>query len=113
LVVEDDDDIARFIQLALREIGMDSEVIHNGQRALDRLKEVAPDAVVLDLNIPTVSGLDVMRALRANAALARAKVIVVSGNPHMTDQAYELADLVLHKPISFDQLRDLMRRLFK
>jgi DNA-binding response OmpR family regulator len=112
-VIEDDEEIARFISLVLHEVDFVTEIIHNGRIALERLADVAPDVVVLDLNIPSVSGVEVLRQIRANPSLAKTKVIVVSANPHMMDYAYEMADLVLQKPISFDQLRDLVRRLLE
>lgn len=111
LVVEDDAEIARFLQLVLQEVSFDVEVITNGQDALDRLVSVVPDLVILDLNIPFVSGLEVLRQVRTDSSLADVKVIVVSANPHMAEQADEQADLILQKPVSYEQLRNLVQRI--
>jgi two-component system cell cycle response regulator DivK len=111
LVVEDDAEIARFFQLVLQEASFDVEVITNGQDALERLMAVIPDLVILDLNIPFVTGLEVLHRVRADNTLAGVKVIVVSANPHMTDQVGEQADLILQKPVSYEQLRNLVQRI--
>lgn len=110
LVVEDDVEIARFMELVLLDAAFEVGVVADGQAALDRMADTVPDLVLLDLNLPVKSGLAVLQAMRTDGALAGVPVIVVSANPHMTDQAYDLADLILHKPVSYEQLRRLVER---
>lgn len=110
LVIEDDDEIARFFEIILNEEGFDVQVITNGQTALDRLGEVVPDIMLLDLNLPGVSGVEILQRVRANDALAGVIVIVVSANPHMIEYAYDLADITLQKPVSYEQFRALIQR---
>ena len=112
LIVEDNVDIAVFIGVVLGQIGFVTQSAKDGQEALDALDDAAPDLVVLDLNIPRISGVEVLRHIRAGAQFAATKVVVVSANPHMIDESYDLADLVLQKPVSFSQLHDLIERLF-
>jgi CheY-like chemotaxis protein len=112
LIVEDNDDIARFVKVVLEQIGFTIKIAVNGQTALDNLTDAPPDLVVLDLNIPKVSGVEVLRHIRAGEQFAATKVVVVSANPHMIDELYDLADLVLQKPVSYSQLHDLIERLF-
>jgi CheY-like chemotaxis protein len=111
LIVEDNDDIARFVTIVLNQIGFTVEVASDGPAALARLAEKPPDLVVLDLNIPKVSGVEVLHRIRADERLTGTKVVVVSANPHMIDESYDLADLVLQKPVSYNQLHDLIARL--
>ena len=80
--------------------------------ALDTLSDGPSDLVVLDLNIPKITGVEVLRRIRADERLTHTKVVVVSANPHMIDESYDLADLVLQKPVSYSQLHDLIERLF-
>ena len=110
LVVEDDKEIARFVEFVLRDESFEVEIAHDGEIALEWLAAHVPDIVILDLNLPLVSGMDVLRHIRQDDALAAVPVIVISANPHMADQLYDEADLILQKPVSFDQLRDLVRR---
>ena len=110
LVIEDDPEIARFFGIVLEKSEFVVETVQNGRVALNRLAEIVPDIVLLDLNVPSVSGVEILRQMRASARLAGVPVFVTSANPQMADEVYDLADLVLIKPISYDQLRDLVRR---
>lgn len=111
LIVEDDAEIARFVSLVINDLEFDFEVITNGQQALDRLAEVVPHLLILDLNLPGASGLQILQAVRRDPSLAHVPVVVITANPRMAEGIYDLANLVLIKPVSFDQLRDLVSRL--
>ena len=112
LIVEDDDDLANIFAEALQAAKYDTEVIRTGDRAMARLKTVMPDVVVLDLHLPGVSGMEILKQIRADAHLAQTRVIVASADPVMAESLNDQADLVLIKPISFSQLRDLATRLY-
>ena len=109
-VVEDDEQIARFVAIVLRDVGFEVRVVDNGRAALDEIDAQPPDIIVLDLNLPQISGVEVLRHIRATAAIADIPVIVVSANPHMVAEVDDLADLVLLKPVSYDQLRGMVQR---
>src|SRR5262245_23714790 len=64
LVVEDEESIAMGVRDALQHAGFQTEVVHDGLRALERIRSDAPDLVVLDLMLPGMSGLDVLATLR-------------------------------------------------
>jgi DNA-binding response OmpR family regulator len=110
LVIEDDVEIARFFAMVLKDVGFQVESLHSGRSAVVRLAEIVPRLVLLDLNMPLVSGVEILNRIRGEARLESIPVIVVTANPQMADRVYDLADLVLNKPISYDQLRDLARR---
>lgn len=79
LLVDDVETIRRFIGMFI-ERSDDFEVVAqagNGQEALDRIAEVTPDVVLLDLNMPGRTGMDVLPELRAK--LPQAVIIVFSG----------------------------------
>ena len=67
--------------------------------------------VVLDMHLPHVAGPDILRYIRADARLEKTQVIIATADPSMADSLREEATLVLLKPISFSQLRDLAKRL--
>lgn len=110
LVIEDEQEVARFFELVLQRSGFAVETAHNGRTALDRLAKVLPDLVILDLNIPSVSGVEILRHMRADSSLAQIPVIVATANPQMAEDVYDLAELVLLKPVSYDQLHNLIQR---
>lgn len=111
LIIEDDYDASLIFAEALQAAGFETEIIRSGDTALARLAATTPDAVVLDLHMPHVSGVDIMEQIRADERLAETQVIVATADPRLADILQDDADLVLIKPISFSQLRDLAARL--
>jgi CheY-like chemotaxis protein len=111
LVVEDHVDIAATFSEALRANDFETEVAHSGDRALERLAVTTPSLVILDLNLPRVTGADILHHIRTDARLAKTRVIVATAYPDMARELKDEADLVLYKPISFRQMRELTRRM--
>jgi two-component system response regulator AdeR len=107
LIIEDDDDLSVIFSEALQAAGFKTEIIQSGDQALARLAITTPDVVVLDLHLPRVAGMDILHQIRADARLAKTRVIVATAHPRMAESLRDEADLVLLKPISFSQLRDL------
>lgn len=107
LVVEDDADAATIFSEALQASGFEVEIARAGDTALERLDAVTPDVVVLDLQLPQVSGLDILHHIRADPRLVDTRVIIATAHSHLAEGIRQQADLVLLKPISFSQLRDL------
>lgn len=110
-IIEDDEDLAIIFAGALKAAGLDTRVIRSGDVALAQLAVSTPDVVVLDLHLPNVAGTDILRHIRSDPRLAQARVIVATADPRLADMLQSQADLVLIKPISFSQLRDLATRL--
>jgi DNA-binding response OmpR family regulator len=111
LIIEDDRDVAFIFEAALRDAGFEAEIVRTGDMALQRLAVSAPAVVVLDIHLPRVAGTDILRQIRADGRLADTRVIVTTADATLGDALREDADLVLIKPISYSQLRDLSRRL--
>ncbi|MGH2649723.1 MAG: response regulator, partial [Actinomycetota bacterium] len=66
LVVDDDPDIARFVEVNLRSAGYDVAVASDGEEALQRASEMRPDLVLLDVMMPRIDGFEVAQRLRRN-----------------------------------------------
>ena len=111
LIIEDDRKQATIFDQALQMAEFETEIIRDGQAALERLAVTVPALVVLDLHLPYVSGDDILRQIRADERLAKTRVILATADPLMVRTLQEESDLVLLKPISFNQLRDLATRL--
>ena len=111
LIVEDEPNIAGFLAEALGLAGFTAEIAPDGRDALDQLARTRPQLVVLDLNLPLVSGEVVLRQIRADARLAGLPVILITGEAHIADKLRDDADFVLLKPFSFDQVDALALRL--
>ncbi len=111
LIIEDDLDLGTIFEAALDAAGFTVEVIRTGDAALARLRSVTPDVITLDLHLPGMSGEQVLQYIRSEPRLNSARVILTTADAAMADRLSEQADLVLVKPISFGQMRDLARRL--
>ena len=109
-VVEDDPQLSQIFMLTLNELYA-TEAITDGAQALVRLSEVVPQLVVLDINLPGASGMQILHSIRADSRLDSTRVILATAESHMANDLREKADIVLLKPISIAQLRDLARRL--
>jgi DNA-binding response OmpR family regulator len=108
LVVEDERQIARFIELELIHEGYQVTVATDGIDALIRARQDPPDLVVLDLMIPGIDGLEVCRRLRASRETTRAlPIIMVTAKNSIPDRVTGLktgADDYLTKPFSIEEL---------
>jgi len=114
LVVDDIADSAQSLQLVLERQGHEVDVAYDGETALARAREWRPDIVLLDIGLPSVSGLDVARAIRAEPWGVHATLIAMTGLGQPDDIANSRAagfDEHLVKPIELAQLERLMRAL--
>ena len=111
LIVEDDPDIGTIFSVALKMAGFQPELIDSGAKAVAWLAAKVPDLVVLDVRLPHVSGVEILRQIRADPRLAKTPVIVTTAYPESAAFLQEQADLVLIKPIDISQLLKLATRL--
>ncbi len=79
LVVDDNVDAADSLAVLLRHQGQDVRVAHDGPSALDAARTDPPEMVFLDIGLPGMDGYEVARRLRANPALAGAKLVALTG----------------------------------
>jgi CheY-like chemotaxis protein len=103
LVVEDDASLRELYRSALRAVGYAVVAVEDGLEALHRVERTPPDAVVLDLALPRLSGRDVHRELKAHPETHDIPVIVVSGTDTSDLNPNDFV-CVLKKPISIDAL---------
>lgn len=110
-IIEDDPEQQKIFSSAVEMADFDVQVIGNGQEALDKLDAETPALIVLDLHLPNVSGDEILHRIRAQERLALVSVILATADPLLADTLHDESDLILLKPISFIQLRDLATRL--
>ena len=109
-IIEDDPQLSQIFTLTLSESFV-TETITDGARALVRLSEIIPDLVVLDINLPGASGAQILQSIRANPRFNSTRVILATADPRQAYDLQDKVDIVLLKPISIVQLRDLSERL--
>jgi DNA-binding response OmpR family regulator len=112
-VIEDDEDLSKIFTEALLAAGYQVETIGDGAVAEQRLKEVVPEIVILDLRLPNVEGGTLLAQIRADERLKATRVIIATADALLGEYYNAQADLVLVKPISYIQLRDLTARYRK
>jgi two-component system phosphate regulon response regulator PhoB len=117
LVVDDEPDIVRVLDFALKQAGFDTESATDGGTALQRVKDRAPDAVLLDLMLPDLPGTEVCRQLKSAPRTARIPVIMLTARGEEVDRVvgFELgADDYIVKPFSVREVvlrvRAVLRR---
>lgn len=109
-VIEDDRAIATVYTEALRMAGYEPEVIGNGRAALTRLREIIPTLILLDLHLPEVMGEEILAAIHADTRLSDTRVFLITADHLLAEQMRDQVNLVLLKPVSFTQLRDMAVR---
>jgi diguanylate cyclase (GGDEF)-like protein len=110
LVVDDDPDIARFVEVNLKLQGFDVAVAGDGQEALDLVVRTRPDLAIVDLSMPSVDGLELTRLLRADPITTSMPIIMLTARSLTVDKVLGLtagADDYLVKP--FDTLELVAR----
>ena len=90
LVVEDDRILRRLLASLLRRRGYDVRVVPTGHAAVHFLCAVRPDVVILDLFMPDVNGVEVLRLMKQERAWRDIPVIVFSGGAHYRREVTEL-----------------------
>lgn len=110
LVVDDDADITRFIEINLRLEGLDVVVSNDGLEALAQIERTRPDLVLLDVNMPRLDGITLCRQIRADPSSAATPVIMLTAKGFSADKVVGLsagADDYIVKP--FDTLELVAR----
>jgi two-component system chemotaxis sensor kinase CheA len=121
LVVDDDPDIIDYLGLFLEDLGFEVSSANRSSSALDRLDEVEPDAVILDVVLPGRSGLDLLVTIRQSERWSDVPIVVLTGNDSIVEDSgrgyldgHDLrrgADCMLAKPVDRELLVECLGRL--
>jgi len=115
LIVEDDEDTAEVVCTLLQDAGYDAVAVDHGEAALYEIANMTPDLVLLDIRLPDINGLEVLKSVRAHSFLP---MIILSGIGNDKDRVIALesgADDYMAKPFSPEELiarvKALLRRV--
>jgi CheY-like chemotaxis protein len=126
LLVEDDDGHATLIEKNLRRAGLSNNFLRfrDGQEVLEHFAQSnactsgSPEEpcclVLLDINMPRVNGIEVLRHLKANAATEKIPVIMLTttDDPREVDRCYELGcNVYVTKPVEYEPFLEAIKRL--
>ncbi len=104
LIIEDEKPISKFIKVSLETQGYECIETDNGINAVSIVYSMNPDVIILDLGLPDIDGIEVIKRVRE---VSCAKIIVVSAREHEREKVYALdsgADDYLTKPFSVPEL---------
>jgi two-component system chemotaxis response regulator CheY len=114
LVVEDDSDVGKVFQLALESAGFKVELAENAVQALSMVTKQIPQVMVVDLMLPDMNGLDLVRYIRKMEGGKDIRLVVCSGAAggfHISQAKEQGADSFLSKPVSVEDLVNAVARL--
>ncbi len=110
LVVDDDESIRLLVAEALEHAGYTVETAADGPQALERISQTVPDAIVLDIWMPSLDGFDVMGMLRGNDETRHIPIVVMSA-AYPERAAHDLgAQEFLAKPFEVSALLEAVER---
>jgi two-component system alkaline phosphatase synthesis response regulator PhoP len=116
LVAEDDPDIGALLGHYLRKAGFDTVNVISGREVMPEIRREPPDVVILDLMLPGLSGLEVCRAIRADATVAAIPIIMLTAKAEEADRIVGLevgADDYITKPFSPNEVVARVRALLR
>jgi DNA-binding response OmpR family regulator len=114
LIADDDGDILELLETVLQRAGYGPIPAADGEEALRLARERLPRACILDVVMPGLGGLDVLRALRSETATAQIPVLILSAsvqNPDVEAALKAGANDYLTKPFSYTELLDRLNRV--
>ncbi|HEX3583288.1 MAG TPA: response regulator [Thermoanaerobaculia bacterium] len=110
LVVDDDAPIIVLMRSILREFGYEARTATSGAAAIEAARAEAPDLVLLDKNMPGMSGGEVIRALRTEVGLQSVPILLLTGDPVAPQEIAELgANGTVQKPFDLQALLEQIR----
>jgi CheY-like chemotaxis protein len=110
LVVDDDDQLADVVRQVLRDAGYSVATVRHGAAALELVKHISPDLILLDLSMPIMDGWSFVTQYR-RIAKSGARVVLLTGNPQAAEIARTLqADGYITKPFDIASLVSVVAR---
>lgn len=110
-IVEDDPSMAELLAYNLQAAGHLAAVVATGASAIERLHEIDPDLIILDWELPGLSGMEILRQIRRNMQAHNLPVIILTGRNGRDDRSRAMAtgaDAFVTKPFA---LSDLLRQI--
>ena len=108
MVVDDDDNVRRMMCVLLEAEGYSAIGARDGLDALERMREVSPSLVFVDLMMPRMDGEHLIHSMRADAALSRIPIAIMSGQTHAPTTLAGETRLV--KPVELDDVLSVAGR---
>jgi two-component system cell cycle response regulator DivK len=116
LIVEDDRISQKMVRDALRAAGYETDEVDSGELALQKVAEVTPDLIVMDIRLPVMDGLETTRRLKADPGTAAIPIVAVTAHVMLEDESLIRdagCDAYMPKPLRFSALLEVVRDLLE
>ncbi len=113
LIVDDEEYIVTSLEYVMKSAGYEVAVAYDGEQAMERVKEIVPDLLILDVMMPKLGGFEVCEKIRANPLWKSIRIIMLTakGRDSEREKGISLgADAYLTKPFS---TRDILKRVME
>ena len=114
LLIEDDPTFSMILQISLRSRGYDVQAVDDGLKGLNKVADYRPDLIVLDVNLPVLSGFDVVRKLKESEGFKTIPIIMLTALSQEVNitRGYSLGiDDYLTKPFPVEHIFIKVRRI--
>lgn len=114
LIADDEPNIVISLEFLMKREGHEVSIARDGQQTLQLIRSLQPDLVLLDVMMPSKSGLEVLQAVRADEEIAATKILLLTAKGRETDVAKGMAlgaDAYMTKPFSTRELAARVRQL--
>lgn len=114
LLVDDEENFVNTLSERLKMRDVPSKVVYSGEEALEAVKVDSPDVMVLDLRMPGIDGMDVLRKVRKSNPDVRVVILTGHGTDIDADEAAKLGAFHYHKkPIELDELLGTVKKAYR
>ncbi len=111
LIVEDEENLCWFLRESLAAAGHEADFVHDGEAALERVREYSPDAMVLDINLPGMDGLEVLKHVAVDYPETAVVMLTAYDSARLAVKALKGgASDYLTKPFKVDELLAVLER---
>lgn len=111
LIVEDDYKFAQILNELILEAGLFCDLVHTGEDAVIYLEHYRPQAVILDISLPDISGWEILKKIKASLKAQSIPVHIVSAMPEKHQALQRGAEDFTEKPVSQDDVQDLLAKI--
>ncbi|MFH1416008.1 MAG: response regulator [Elusimicrobiota bacterium] len=116
LIVDDEETVRNTASMIFKGWNLNVTVAEDGSSALNEVKKIKPDIILLDIQMPGIDGFEVCRILKTKRETRKIKIIMLTGlgKTFQVDRAFESgADDYVIKPVDWDRLKEKVSSLLK
>jgi len=112
LILEDDPKLAELYETVLKQCQYETRIIESGQEAQQSLQTIVPSLILLDIHLPYVSGMELLKQIQADKRFKATSVIVMTADLYTAKELKGQVEHVLLKTHGIANLREIATRVY-